>query len=59
MSAAAVPSGTASNTAMMVAMIATCIDSSRRVLISSITGRSVHIDLPRSRVASPIIQSPN
>ena len=59
MSAAMVPSGIASSTAMMVAMIATCIDSSRRLPISSITGRSVHIDLPRSRVASPIIQSAN
>ena len=40
-------------------MIATCSDSSRRSAISSITGRSVHIDLPKSSVAMPTIQSPN
>ena len=44
---------------MMVAMIATCSDSSSRSAISSITGRSVHIELPRSSVARPTIQSPN
>ena len=54
-----VPSGIASSTAMMVAMIATCSDSSSRSAISSITGRSVHIELPRSSVARPTIQSPN
>ena len=40
-------------------MMATCIDSSSRMPISSVTGRSVHIDLPRSSVARPTIQSAN
>ena len=44
---------------MSVAMMATCSDSSSRSAISSITGRSVHIDLPKSRVAMPTIQSLN
>ena len=44
---------------MIVAIIATCSDSSSRSEISSITGRSVHIDLPKSSLAMPTIQSPN
>ena len=44
---------------MMVAMSATCNDNSSRSPISSITGRSVHIDLPKSSFAMPIIHSPN
>ena len=44
---------------MIVAMIATCSDNSRRSRISSITGRSVHIDLPKLSVTTPTIQSSN
>ncbi len=47
------------STAMIVAMIATWNDNSKRSRISSITGRSVHIELPKFSVATPIIQSAN
>jgi hypothetical protein len=58
-SAAVVPKGIASSTAMKLAMMATCSDSSSRIAISSVTGRSVHIERPRSSVARPTIQSLN
>ena len=51
--------GMASNTAKIVAISATCSESSRRSMISSITGRSVHIEMPKSPFAIPTIQSPN
>ena len=35
---------------MIVAIRATCSDSSSRSAISSMTGRSVHIELPKSSV---------
>jgi hypothetical protein len=53
------PSGTAISSATIVAIRATCNDSERRTAISSATGRPVHIERPRSSVASPSIQVPN
>jgi hypothetical protein len=47
------------STAKIVAIIATCRESSSRSEISSNTGRSVHIEIPRSNVATPTIQSLN
>ena len=59
MSAASTPSGMASSTATMVAMIATCSDSANRSLISSQIGAPVHIELPKSSRTTPQIQVTN
>ncbi len=44
---------------MMVANKPTSSDSSSLIAISWLTGLPVHIDLPKSSVTSPTIQSPN
>jgi len=41
-----VPKGIANKSAMIVARTATSSDNSSRIRISSMTGRSVHIEIP-------------
>src|SRR5262245_45643089 len=49
----------ASSTATIVAMIASCSDSMKRSLISSMIGAPVHIEVPKSRRTTPRIQVRN
>ena len=53
------PSGIASATATSVAMIASCMLSAKRSLISSLIGAPVHIEVPKSRRTSPHIHVMN
>jgi hypothetical protein len=53
------PSGIASTWAIRLAMIASCSDSAKRSLISSVIGAPVHIERPKSRRARPAIQFVN
>ncbi len=49
----------ASSTATMVAMIATCMESAKRSRTSSQIGAPVHIEVPKSRRATPVTHVAN
>src|SRR5262245_232118 len=54
-----IPSGIARTVATIVAMNASCSDSAKRSLISSVIGPPVHMDIPRSRRITPQVQIKN